>query len=206
MSVNEDLCLVDFLLDQRDQKTVWSGPLLLGSHGSKPFVQGCSGLRCAALLPYPYTHESMFSGCGLTMRLDRWAAVVYPGYMNKKVDDAEFVAWWMECETIADVAKNTGLTANSVTSRAYQLRKKGVKLPYKPRKQTPTDVETLNSLIEQFVEAQLKVHIKPQTVLLAAKQLEEDAKAKKPGKVRRNKLDGMEFSQPDECEPPPSAG
>ena len=87
------------------------------------------------------------------MWFDRLATDVYPGRMNQKVDDVQFVTAWMKCATVAEVSHHTGLTPNSVRSRACQLRKKGVKLPPKARQRKPVDVAQLNDLVQQFKSA-----------------------------------------------------
>lgn len=63
------------------------------------------------------------------------------------IDNVEFVTVWLSATSTKTVAEHFDVSESVVTSKAYSLRKKGVKLPKMQRKQT--EVEKLNKLIEK---------------------------------------------------------
>lgn len=64
-----------------------------------------------------------------------------------RVPDSDFVKAYVACTNYDDLARLTGLTKNSVASRANKLRKAGVKLAKYARAPKETDVAGLNALL-----------------------------------------------------------
>lgn len=63
-----------------------------------------------------------------------------------KVPNEEFIKIYMECDTVKEVVKRTGMKPAAIYTRAEFLRSRGVKLPLQRGKQ-PLDVNSLNALI-----------------------------------------------------------
>jgi hypothetical protein len=64
-----------------------------------------------------------------------------------KLDDAELVKAWQDSSSTAECAEKLGAPLDAVKSRAFSLRKAGVKL--KLMRRSPVDVDALNALIEE---------------------------------------------------------
>lgn len=68
--------------------------------------------------------------------------------MKKHVDAETFVRTWQNAETVADVARDLGITAQSATARAAAYRKRGVNLKRFPKRGgARLNVDALNDLI-----------------------------------------------------------
>ena len=68
----------------------------------------------------------------------------------RQYDDREFVKVWMTTSTASGVAKRLGRNVNSVHSKAFSLRKKGVKLPKKYTRADTNSVSELNKLVDKY--------------------------------------------------------
>ncbi len=69
----------------------------------------------------------------------------------------EFVRLWQSCSSVKEVAEKSGVTYNSVTSRASHLRKKGVKLKimaHTGRPKQKIEVDKLNAIIESLTNGE----------------------------------------------------
>jgi len=68
----------------------------------------------------------------------------------KRVDSEVFVKAWMESGSVAEVSEKTGLSPQSVTQRASNMRRRyGLKLPYfTPQKRVDSDA--LKDLIASY--------------------------------------------------------
>lgn len=67
------------------------------------------------------------------------------------IDSTEFVRAWMTSKTVDEVAKKMDLPVTSVSSKANNLRAKGVKLPKMQRPAAdPNSVEELNKLVAKY--------------------------------------------------------
>lgn len=69
---------------------------------------------------------------------------------GKMVSNVDFVTAYAKANSLDDVVKSLGMEKGSVQARASKLRKLGVKLPKFVRGATPTDVASLNAILEKF--------------------------------------------------------
>ena len=64
------------------------------------------------------------------------------------IDNEVFVKAWMQYETVGEVAQHLDITPGRASSKATNLRAKGVKLPIK--RNLKNEVDKLNSLIAKL--------------------------------------------------------
>jgi hypothetical protein len=75
-----------------------------------------------------------------------------PKQTYKRIDSHEFVKVWVTSDSLNDVCERLELSKQQASSKANNLRKRGVKLPKLSRRPDKNSVHELNKLVERYAK------------------------------------------------------